>query len=132
MRVPCVTGLCHFSVRLRFLCPQRYVLDDSWEDETGYVRSKARKFKNKGMLHDAGLMPPGNSPLRPSLPLLYNLAGEPYVAWLGAATVEDFGPFSFMSSSAPCGMSTVDMLRGSCCLARNPCADGCLSSPARR
>ena len=59
--------------------PRRYVLDDSWEDETGYVRSKARKFKNKGMLHDAGLMPPGDSPLRPSLPLLYNLSGEPYV-----------------------------------------------------
>ena len=47
------------------------MLDDSWEDETGFVRSKARKFTSKGVKHDPSAPSPGSSHCRPSLPLLY-------------------------------------------------------------
>jgi hypothetical protein len=53
------------------------IIDDSWEDETGFVRAKAKLFKNKGHFHQPEDLPPGTSPLRPSLPLLYTLMGEP-------------------------------------------------------
>ena len=37
-------------------------LDDSWEDETGFVRSKAKKFMNTGLhSHDPTKPPPGKS-----------------------------------------------------------------------
>ena len=53
------------------------LIDDSWEDETGFVRAKAKSFKNKGQFHRPQDLPPGDSPLRPSLPLLYTLMGDP-------------------------------------------------------
>mmetsp|Transcript_39380 Transcript_39380/g.53451 ORF Transcript_39380/g.53451 Transcript_39380/m.53451 type:complete len:745 (-) Transcript_39380:113-2347(-) len=52
-------------------------LDDSWEDETGLVRSRARKFKHKGQRHDPSVLPPGHGPLKPPLPLLYDIHGMP-------------------------------------------------------
>ena len=53
------------------------LIDDSWEDETGFVRAKAKSFKNKGQFHRPQDLPPGDSPLRASLPLLYTLMGDP-------------------------------------------------------
>lgn len=52
-------------------------IDDSWEDDTGLVRARAKNFVTKGQRHDPGKLPPGSSSLRPSLPLLYDIRGTP-------------------------------------------------------
>eukprot|EP00039_Didymoeca_costata_P004174 m.71805 g.71805 ORF g.71805 m.71805 type:complete len:775 (+) comp12278_c0_seq3:113-2437(+) len=52
-------------------------LDDSWEDETGFVRCKAKGFVCRGQRHDARILPPQHNPLRPKLALLHDLRGRP-------------------------------------------------------
>lgn len=53
------------------------VLDDSWEDKTGLVKVRAKKFPNRARRHDPSVLPPQHNALRPLLPLLYTRHGHP-------------------------------------------------------